>query len=142
MKKFLFTTLPTNDLGLLTRSLPLAKELAGLGHNIAFSSPAKAPDRLIKEAGFTNLLPKHPFYQLDEYNIREVLKYIKEKKHKDEYGNWLNFIYRLFRDIPRKFPPKTAEIWDMDHAGAITGMMNKNFVQANCEAYIKLIIDK
>jgi len=28
MTKFLFTTLPTNDLGLLTRSLPIARELA------------------------------------------------------------------------------------------------------------------
>jgi UDP:flavonoid glycosyltransferase YjiC (YdhE family) len=58
MKKFLFTTLPSNDLGLLTRSLPIAKELNKLGHKIAFSSPAKAPDRLIKDAGFENLTPK------------------------------------------------------------------------------------
>jgi UDP:flavonoid glycosyltransferase YjiC (YdhE family) len=141
MKKFLFTTLPTNDLGLLTRSLPLANELAKSGHNIYFSSPAKAPDKLIKDAGFVNLIPKHPFYQLDEYNLRGILKYVRAKKHRDEYGNWINFIYKLFRAIPRKLPPKTAEIWDMDHAAALTGMMNNNFVQANCEAYTKLILE-
>ena len=50
MKKFLFTTLPSNDLGLLTRSLPIAQELTKLGHKIVFSSPAKAPDSLIKNA--------------------------------------------------------------------------------------------
>ena len=142
MKKFLFTTLPTNDLGLLTRSLPLANELAKSGHKIYFSSPAKAPDTLIKNAGFVNLLPKHPFYQLDEYSIRGIIRYIKARKHKDEYGNWINFIYKLYRAIPRKLPPKTAEIWDMDHAAVLTGMMNKNFVQANCEAYINLISEQ
>jgi len=40
MTKFLFTTLPTNDLGLLTRSLPVADELARRGHEIAFCSPS------------------------------------------------------------------------------------------------------
>jgi hypothetical protein len=34
MTTFLFTTLPTNDLGLLTRSLPIASELAKQGHTI------------------------------------------------------------------------------------------------------------
>ncbi len=40
-----------------------------------------------------------------------------------------------------RFAPLITEIWNMDHAAAIAGMMNKNFVQANCEAYKKLIID-
>ncbi len=30
--KLLFTTLPSNDLGLLTRSLPIAKEMTEKGH--------------------------------------------------------------------------------------------------------------
>src|SRR5258708_39105787 len=64
MTTFLFTTLPTNDLGLLTRSLPIANELAEQGHTILFCSPAKAPSRLIAEAGFDNLLPRHPIYDL------------------------------------------------------------------------------
>ena len=62
MTKFLFTTLPTNDLGLLTRSLPIARELATHEHIVFFCSPAKAPSRLIAEAGFENLLPRHPIY--------------------------------------------------------------------------------
>jgi len=50
MKKFLFTTFPSNDLGLLTRSLPIARELRDRGHQIAFCSPAKAPNKSISEA--------------------------------------------------------------------------------------------
>jgi UDP:flavonoid glycosyltransferase YjiC (YdhE family) len=55
MNRYLFTTLPSNDLGLLTRSLPIARELRNRGHQIAFCSPAKAPNKLISEAGFDNL---------------------------------------------------------------------------------------
>ena len=64
MSKFLFTTLPSNDLGLLTRSLPIARELRTRGHEIVFCSPARAPNRLISDAGFENLLPQDPFYAL------------------------------------------------------------------------------
>ena len=141
MKKFLFTTLPSNDLGLLTRSLPIAQELTKLGHKIAFSSPAKAPDSLIKNAGFENLIPKHPIYQINNFSFQGVINHLKAKKHKDEYRNWFNFLYKLIYAIPIKFAPSTAEIWNMDHAAATAGMMNKNFVQANCEAYKKLIIE-
>jgi hypothetical protein len=34
MTTFLFTTLSTNDLGLLTRSLPIARELREQGHTM------------------------------------------------------------------------------------------------------------
>lgn len=141
MKKFLFTTLPSNDLGLLTRSLPIAQELTKLGHKIVFSSPAKAPNSLIKNAGFENLIPKHPLYQIKKFNFRSLINLLKSKKHRDEYGNIFNILFKLIQAIPRRFAPATAEIWNMDHAAAIAGMMNKNFVQANCEAYKKLIID-
>lgn len=58
MKKFLFTTLFTNDLGLPTRTVPVARELAKRGHEIAFCCPAEAPSKLIEEAGLNNLPPK------------------------------------------------------------------------------------
>lgn len=57
MKKFLFTTLPSNDLGLLARTLPVARELAGMGHKVAYCNPAPAPTTLIAEAGLENLTP-------------------------------------------------------------------------------------
>jgi len=57
MKKYLFTTLFTNDLGLLTRSLPIARELRDRGHQIAYCNSAEAPSKLISDAAFINLLP-------------------------------------------------------------------------------------
>jgi UDP:flavonoid glycosyltransferase YjiC (YdhE family) len=63
MKKYLITTLPSNDLGLLARSLPIARELKNHGHEVAFCSPAKAPSKLISDAGFDNLRPhQFPYY--------------------------------------------------------------------------------
>ena len=59
-KKFLFTTLCSNDLGLLTRSLPIARELRDRGHEVRFCNPAVAPRKLIAAAGFENIPSKWP----------------------------------------------------------------------------------
>ncbi len=136
--KFLFTTLPSNDLGLLTRSLPIAKELGKNGHEILFCSPAKAPTILIRDAGFENLVPRHPLYQIGRLRLGRLLR---SKSYRDELGNVFEFVSKLLRALPTKFAPATAEIWNMDHAAAMVGMMNENFVRANCEAYTKLIVD-
>jgi hypothetical protein len=64
MSRFLFTTLPTNDFGLLTRSLPIAYELKNHGHEIAFCHPARGPQILIAEAGFVNLKSNNPMHYL------------------------------------------------------------------------------
>jgi len=58
MKKLLFTTLPSNDLGLLARTVPVAKELSKRGHEVAFCNPAPAPTAVIEEAGLANLPPR------------------------------------------------------------------------------------
>ncbi len=39
---FLFFTLPSNDLGLLARSLPIARALRDRGHTVEFCTPARA----------------------------------------------------------------------------------------------------
>ena len=65
-KKFLFTTLFSDDLGLPTRSLPIARELRGRGHHVAFCNPANAPKILISEAGFDNILPKPPLFDASD----------------------------------------------------------------------------
>jgi UDP:flavonoid glycosyltransferase YjiC (YdhE family) len=72
MSRFLFTTLPTNDFGLLTRSLPIARELKLRGHNATFCHPAKGPQVLIREAGFENLLPAS-ILALAEENVQAVI---------------------------------------------------------------------
>src|SRR6266702_4404685 len=108
MTTFLFTTLPTNDLGLLTRSLPIASELAEQGHTILFCSPANAPSRLIAEAGF---------------------------------GNLFRFLSQLIPALPIKSAPNTLEVWNMDHAGALMGLLNEGFVRASCSALQKLMVE-
>ena len=51
MSRFLFTALFSNDLGLPSRTLPIALELVKRGHEVAFCNPEEAPRRLIAEAG-------------------------------------------------------------------------------------------
>src|SRR5664280_37488 len=61
MAKFLFTMMLANDLGLPTRLVPIARELADRGHEVAVFNPAPAPSKLIAEAGLHNLaLPSRP----------------------------------------------------------------------------------
>ena len=143
MIKFLFTTLPTNDLGLLTRSLPIARELSVRGHTIFFCSPAKAPSKLIAEAGFENFLPNHPLYDLvaTDQSSRGLVKFIASGKYKQRYGNLFNFLSKLIPALPTKSAPDTSEVWNMDHAGAMMGMLNEGFVRANCEALKQMMAD-
>jgi UDP:flavonoid glycosyltransferase YjiC (YdhE family) len=141
MSKFLFTTLPWNDLGLLTRSLPIARGLAARGHEIAFSSPAKAPRTLISEAGFDNLIPKHPIYLVRKLNfsLKGISRLIRSKPWENDGMSAFQFFLKFIKAVPLKFAPQTSEVWSMDHAAAMTGMLNANFVKANCEALIKLV---
>ena len=141
MSRFLFTTLPWNDLGLLTRSLPIARGLAARGHEIAFSCPAKAPRTLISDAGFDNLIPEHPIYHVRKRDLclKGISRLIKSKPWNNAGMSAFRFFLIFFKAVPLKFAPQTAEVWSMDHAAAMTGMMNVNFVKANCEAFTKLI---
>lgn len=143
MTKFLFTTLPTNDLGLLTRSLPIARELKARGHHVLFCSPAQAPSQLLAEAGFENLIPKHPLYDLMGANqkLKGFVEFIASGKHKQRYGNLFNFLKQLIPAVPVRFAPNTRDVWNFDHTGAIMGMLNKGFVRANCEALQNTIVE-
>jgi UDP:flavonoid glycosyltransferase YjiC (YdhE family) len=137
-RRFLFTTLPSNDLGLLTRSLPIASELAGRGHKVAFCSPGQAPSKLIAEAGFDNLLPRHPLYHLmaAEPSLRGLHGAIRAARR--EWG-LTGMLSRLPGALPTRLAPVTPEIWNMDHLGALTGMRNEGFVRANCEALMAVM---
>jgi UDP:flavonoid glycosyltransferase YjiC (YdhE family) len=140
---FLFTTLPSNDLGLLTRSLPIARELASHGHVVYFCSPAKAPSRLIAEAGFENLIPKHPLYDLmiAGASLKGFFQYITSRKYRQDYGNLFRFFSKLIPALPVKSAPPSKEIWNVDHTGAMIGMLNEGFVRANCDALMELMTD-
>ncbi|MFZ0394526.1 MAG: nucleotide disphospho-sugar-binding domain-containing protein [Terracidiphilus sp.] len=61
MARFLFTMLISNDLGLPTRMVPIARALADRGHEVAVFNPAPAPQRLIGDAGLSSLpIPATP----------------------------------------------------------------------------------
>ncbi len=143
MTKFLFTTLPTNDLGLLTRSLPIAGELAARGHQVIFCSPARAPSRLIAEADFENLMPRHPLYDLMamDRSPRGLARFVVARQWRQRYGSLFHFLAKLIPAIPIKVAPATSETWSMDHAGAQMGMLNEGFVRANCAALKELIAE-
>jgi UDP:flavonoid glycosyltransferase YjiC (YdhE family) len=138
--KFIFTTLPTNDLGLLTRSLPIASELAERGHEVVYCSPGQAPRKLIAEAGFDNLLPRHPIYHLLAAgpSFREMGGFLVTGRR--EWGT-LGFLSKLLRATPTRLAGVTSEVWDMDHLGALSGMLNANFVRANCDALMTLMVE-
>jgi len=102
MATFLFTTLPSNDLGLLARSLPIARGLSARGHEIVFSSPAKAPRMLIAEAGFENVSPKHPIYRLSQepFGLKGIYRLFRSRPWIDEGMSALKFLVTLIRAIP------------------------------------------
>ncbi len=141
MTKFLFTTLPTDDLGLLARSLPIADELARRGHTISFCSPARAPRRLVSRAGFENLLPRHPIYDLmaTGRNLRGFLGLLAAGPWRGRHESTLGYLHELLRALPWKSAPDTAEVWNMDHAAAVMGMLNEGFVRACAEALRELM---
>lgn len=139
--KLLLTTLPTNDLGLMTRSLPIARELAARGHEIAFSNPARAPSMLIAEAHFANIQPKHPLHDLIaiDRTIGGLFRMLPTRPWRRHGMGPLAYLRCVACAIPTRFPPTSADIWDADHAGAVMGMLNEGFVRANVEAYGSVI---
>ncbi len=140
--KFLFTTLTSNDLGLLTRSLPIAGELAKRGHQVAFCNPANAPSQLIAQAGFDNLFLKHPLFyvqMIGELDLRGLYRQFRSEPFRQEFGNLLSILMKLIRAAPTRLPPITPEVRDMDHFAAFIGMLNENFVRACYETFVTLM---
>jgi len=133
MNKYLFTTLPSNDLGLLTRSLPIARELRERGHQIAFCSPAKAPRKLVSEAGFENLFPNLlPYHIISGDAGSESLSRLLRS------GHLLRDTRILFSLLRHASQASTAEIVDVDHFMSLFGMWNEEIVRANVEALVEL----
>lgn len=144
--KFLFTSQASNDLGLLTRSLPIASELKSHGHEVAFCNPAKIPRLVIADAGFENLIPKHPAYYLNhllltsEPDLREFFRLIASKQVRRDFGGAGSFLRQLIKSRPQ-MGSATNEIWSVDHLAALTGMLSEDFVRTECAALAQLITD-
>jgi len=134
MSRYLFTTLPSNDLGLLTQSLPIASKLRDRGHQAVFCSPAAAPSKLIADAGFDNLLPKQPLYDSISGDIRlsRLCRMLLSKHLKRDLGILISFLRHMSRH-------STAEIWNIDHFMDLFGMWNEGFVRANVDALLELM---
>ncbi len=134
MKKFLFTTLMTNDLGLLTRSLPIARELRDRGHQIAFCNPAKAPRKIISDAGFDNLHPKWPLLYITsgDTSLPNLYRFFRSKHLKRDLGLLVSLSRRL-----KRFG--TAEHWNIDHSMYLIGMGIENSVRAHVNNLMELI---
>ncbi len=134
MARFLFTTLPSNDLGLLTRSLPIARELGKHGHRIAFCNPGHAPQQMITEAGFENLLPDSPLYYLiaGDVSPRNIFRFLSQKKR-------LFNLARLAGFVKKTFQYSTAQVWNVDHFMSLMGMMDADFIRANINVLLDLM---
>jgi len=134
MKKFLFTTLMSNDLGLLTRSLPIARELRDRGHQIAFCNPAKTPTKIISDAGFDNLHPKWPLLYITsgDTSLPSLWRLFRSKHLKRDLG----FLVSLTRLVKRF---STAEHWNIDHSMYMVGMGIENNVRAHVNNLMELI---
>jgi UDP:flavonoid glycosyltransferase YjiC (YdhE family) len=140
--KFLLTTLTSDDLGLLARTVPVAVELARRGHTVAFCNPAPAPSRLLADAGLENLLPRHPLFYLNlatDAGPRGLLRLLRSPRVRRDFGGPWPFLRDLARALPLRIAPPTPEVWNMDHLWALAGMLNENFVRAYCEAFLALL---
>jgi hypothetical protein len=92
MTRYLFTTQASDDLGLLTRTLPVAHALAERGHQVAFCNFAPAPRKLIAEAGFENLPQKHPVHYLNHLQASGESGWRKLGHIRQEFGGILGFV--------------------------------------------------
>src|SRR5262249_49555119 len=124
--------------GLMTRALPIARELASRGHQVVFCSPAPAPSRLLADAGFENLVPAHPIYDIVAVD-RGVGRFFAARGWRRRGHTTIGFLTKLLPALPIRSAQDARDIWNMRHAGAILGLLNEGFVRANCESLKALI---
>jgi UDP:flavonoid glycosyltransferase YjiC (YdhE family) len=143
--KYLFSLLTSNDLGLLTRSLPVARELAGRGHQVVFCNPAAAPRKLIAEAGFENLSLRHPYHFLDdlqargERNLAGMYRAYRDGQFQRAFGGLGGFLRQTWRAVPTHFATPSAQIWNGDQMLAMAGLLNEGFARAEIEAILEIV---
>jgi MGT family glycosyltransferase len=76
-----------------------------------------------------------------ELNFRGLYRVIKSAQFKQDFGNLFNFLSKLVRTVPTKYPPITSEVWNMDHLAAFAGMLNENLVRTTCDAMMELMTE-
>jgi UDP:flavonoid glycosyltransferase YjiC (YdhE family) len=142
--KYLFTTLESEDLGLLARALPLAAELRARGHQIAFCTPTPARRKVIAEAGFENLRPRHPMYYISSREtLPGVLRVITSEEVKRDFSGSFKFLSQLVRFMPWSVTARrlTTETWNLDQFMTLTGSLSANYVRSDVEALMRVMTD-
>ncbi len=134
MSKFLFSTQPSNDLGLLAQAIPIARELRNRGHRIVFCTSGKAPCNEISRAGFENRRPDWPLYLIMTGDTRAA-NYLR-----------LPGSMHLLRDagilswyVKHMEKHGTSEIWTIDHFMFLLGMGNETYTRAVVGTLSKVI---
>ena len=141
MSKFLFTLLPSNDLGVVTRALPVAIALRNKGHEIIFSVHRQVPSKLVKEEGFKNILIRTEFDNLI-IKIRKnggLSNFIKKYGFLSCLKTLNQYIMNVLKILPKSLVLSTPDVKNMDHFFALNGMLNKNYVLFMVEAFMKVI---
>ncbi len=134
MKRFLYTTLPSNDLGLLTQSLPIARELKSRGHQIEFCSPANAPRKLISDSGFDNLIPRWALYSIHAGDTG-LINYYRLLLSKHPLRD-IKILASFVKHLENK---SSAEVWNIDHFMFMMGMQDEVYVRAAVDTLIEII---
>jgi len=126
---------PTNDLGLLTQALPVARELRDRGHDITFCCPAKAPAKIVSEYGFKNIRPDWPIYLIvsGENRLTNYLKILGSMHLKRDMDILKWYAGHIKENA-------TSEIWNLDHFAYIMGMSNEQYVRAAIKTISAIIV--
>ncbi|HTY64886.1 MAG TPA: nucleotide disphospho-sugar-binding domain-containing protein [Acidobacteriota bacterium] len=128
MSRFLFTVLPSNDFGLLTRSLPIAAELTGRGHEVFFCHPARGPQMLIRDGGFKNRLPADPAYCFPHNSIFRLIGGRKTLRN-------IKMVASFVRGF-MKF--RGTELWNVEDFHALF-LGNADFIRTQVAALTEII---
>jgi len=134
VKRFLFTSLISHDLGLITRSLPIARELRSRGHQVMFCQAGKAQCKTIKEAGFEIIPYEGPLYYLITGNVNlSVLYRVFRSGHLMRDSGYL---VDLTKHLNRF---STAEAWNADHFEFLMGAFHTGMVRHAVDYWISVI---
>ena len=135
MKKFLFTTQPSSDLGLLAQSVPIANGLRNRGHDIIYSTSGKAPCKVISDANFSNHRPNWPLYLILTGDTRPMNLFLMLASiHlKRDLG-----ILKWYLNHMKKY--STSEIWNIDHFMYLMGMCNERYTRITVETISKMMV--
>jgi hypothetical protein len=74
-----------------------------------------------------------------DQSMSGLCKFLVSRPWKKRKQNVFGFLRELVPALPLKSAPKSWEVWNMDHAGAMMGMLNEGFVRANCEPFRQLV---